>query len=213
MTAAQIAQQIRPLLLRFPGFRAFVSLPPSIQIGGRQSNSSYNLTVQSADTNDLYDWAARLEAAIAPLPEVQDVSDDLQMKSPRVNLVINRDTAAALGLSASDIEDRAVRRLRAAVVVDDLRVGGAVQSAARARPALPGARRLAREDRVQDVERQARAARVGADAAGDGRTADRESRRPAAGGVDFVRAAARRVARRGRRSHPPARPRACCRRR
>ena len=39
-----------------------------------------------------------------PLPEVQDVSDDLQMKSPRVNLVINRDQAAALGLSASDIE-------------------------------------------------------------------------------------------------------------
>jgi HAE1 family hydrophobic/amphiphilic exporter-1 len=104
VTAAQIAQQIRPLLLRFPGFRAYVSLPPSIQIGGRQSNSSYNLTVQSADTNDLYDWAAKLEAAIAPMPEVQDVSDDLQMKSPRVNLVINRDTAAALGLNANDIE-------------------------------------------------------------------------------------------------------------
>ena len=104
VTAAQIAQQLRPQLLRFPGFRAFVSLPPAIQIGGRQGNSSYTLTVQSADTKDLYDWAAKLEAAIVPLPEVQDVSDDLQMKSPRVNLVINRDEAAALGLSASDIE-------------------------------------------------------------------------------------------------------------
>ena len=104
LTAAQIAQQIRPQLLRFPGFRAFVSLPPAIQIGGRQGNSSYTLTVQSADTKNLYDWAAKLEAAITPLPEVQDVSDDLQMKSPRVNLVINRDEAAALGLSASDIE-------------------------------------------------------------------------------------------------------------
>jgi HAE1 family hydrophobic/amphiphilic exporter-1 len=104
LTAAQVAQQLRPQLLRFPGFRAFVSLPPAIQIGGRQGNSSYTLTVQSADTKNLYDWAAKLEAAIVPLPEVQDVSDDLQMKSPRVNLVINRDEAAALGLSASDIE-------------------------------------------------------------------------------------------------------------
>src|SRR5471030_2938947 len=104
LTAAQIAQQMRPQLLRFPAFRAFVSLPPAIQIGGRQSNSAYNLTVQSADTKDLYDWAAKLEAAIVPLPEVQDVSDDLQMKSPRVNLVINRDEAAALGLNATDIE-------------------------------------------------------------------------------------------------------------
>ncbi len=104
LSAGEIAQQIRPQLLRFPGFRAFVSLPPAIQIGGRMGNSAYTLTVQSADTAALYDWAPRLEAAIAQLPEVQDVSDDMQMKSPRVNLVIKRDTAAQLGLSASDIE-------------------------------------------------------------------------------------------------------------
>ncbi|HEV3057855.1 MAG TPA: efflux RND transporter permease subunit [Vicinamibacterales bacterium] len=104
ISASDIAQQIRPQLLRFPGFRAFVSLPPAIQIGGRGGNSSYTLTVQSADTDALYDWAPKLEAAITQLPEVQDVSDDMQMKSPRVNLVIDRDTAAELGLSASDIE-------------------------------------------------------------------------------------------------------------
>jgi HAE1 family hydrophobic/amphiphilic exporter-1 len=104
IAAADIAQQIRPGLLRFPGFRAFVSLPPAIQIGGRMGNSSYNLTVQSADTSILYDWAKQLEAAVAALPEVQDVSDDMQMKSPRVNLVLDRDMAAQLGLSASDIE-------------------------------------------------------------------------------------------------------------
>jgi len=104
ISASEIAQQIRPQLLRFPGFRAFVSLPPAIQIGGRMGNSAYTLTVQSADTAALYDWAPKLESAIAQLPEVQDVSDDMQMKSPRVNLVINRDTAAQLGLSASDIE-------------------------------------------------------------------------------------------------------------
>jgi HAE1 family hydrophobic/amphiphilic exporter-1 len=104
LSAAQVAQQIRPELLRFPGFRAFVSLPPALQIGGRMSNSSYTLTVQSANTDELYDWAERLEAAVTTLPDVQDVSDDLQMKSPRVNLVIDRDTSARVGLNASDIE-------------------------------------------------------------------------------------------------------------
>src|SRR2546428_5916776 len=34
VTAQQIAQQMRPLLLRFPGFRGFVGLPPSLQVGG-----------------------------------------------------------------------------------------------------------------------------------------------------------------------------------
>jgi HAE1 family hydrophobic/amphiphilic exporter-1 len=104
LTAAQVAQQLRPQLLGFPGFRAFVSLPPALQIGGRMGNSAYNLTVQSPDTAQLYGWAARLEQAIAPLPEVQDVSDDMQMRSPRVNLVIDRDKAAAAGLNASQIE-------------------------------------------------------------------------------------------------------------
>jgi HAE1 family hydrophobic/amphiphilic exporter-1 len=104
ISASAIAQQIRPQLLRFPGFRAFVSLPPALQIGGRMGNSAYNLTVQSADTSELYDWAKRLETEITALPEVQDVSDDMQMKSPRVNLVIDRDAAATLNLNASDIE-------------------------------------------------------------------------------------------------------------
>jgi HAE1 family hydrophobic/amphiphilic exporter-1 len=104
VSAADIAQQIRPQLLRFPGFRAFVSLPPAIQIGGRMGNSAYSLTVQSVDTSSLYGWAQKLEAEIATLPEVQDVSDDMQTKSPRVNLVIDRDRAAALGLNATEIE-------------------------------------------------------------------------------------------------------------
>jgi hydrophobic/amphiphilic exporter-1 (mainly G- bacteria), HAE1 family len=104
LTAAQVGQQLRPQLSRFPGFQAFVSLPPAIQIGGRQANSSYTLTVESADTANLYGWAGKLETEIAKLPELQDVSDDMEMKSPRVDLVVNRDEAAAVGLTVSDIE-------------------------------------------------------------------------------------------------------------
>jgi len=59
--------------------------------------------VQSADTSLLYDWAHRLESEVARLPELQDVSDDMEMRSPRVNLVIDRDKAAAVGLNAADI--------------------------------------------------------------------------------------------------------------
>ena len=54
VSAQQIAQELRPQLLRFPGFRAFVQLPSSLQIGGRVGSSSYNVTVQSANTEELY---------------------------------------------------------------------------------------------------------------------------------------------------------------
>ena len=97
-TAQEIVAQTRPLLARFPGFRTFVTLPPALQIGGRQGDSSYSVTLRSPDTTQLYDWAGRFQQAIAQLPLVQDVSSDLEIKSPRARLVIDRDKAAAMAL-------------------------------------------------------------------------------------------------------------------
>ncbi|HMB80630.1 MAG TPA: efflux RND transporter permease subunit, partial [Vicinamibacterales bacterium] len=104
LTAAQMLRDLRPRIASVPGFQAFLNLPPAISIGGRQTNSTYQLIVQSLDTNELYAWGARLEQEIAHLPEVVDVNSDIEMKSPRVDLTINRDRAAALGLNAGDIE-------------------------------------------------------------------------------------------------------------
>jgi HAE1 family hydrophobic/amphiphilic exporter-1 len=79
-------------------------LPPAINIGGRTSNSAYQLIVQSPDTDALYTWAGRLAHEVARLREVVDVNSDIEIKSPRINLAINRDKAAALQLSANEIE-------------------------------------------------------------------------------------------------------------
>src|SRR3989475_11398092 len=106
VTAQQIAQQMRPLLLRFPGFRGFVGLPPSLQIGGRMGNQNFSVMMQSMNTDDLYKWAPVLQQAIeSEVSEVQDVSNDLEMKSPRVNLVIDRDKAAVVGLNATTVQN------------------------------------------------------------------------------------------------------------
>ncbi len=105
-SAQQIAQQLRPQLLRFPNYRAFVNIPPSLQIGGRVGNSNYSVTVQSADTDQLYLWAERLSAAMdEQVREIQDVSNDLEIRSPKVNLIIDRDKAATVGLNATQIEN------------------------------------------------------------------------------------------------------------
>ena len=104
LSAQVIAQQMREQIIHFPKFEAYISLPPSLHIGGHGGNSSYNLTVQGIDTDALYPAARTLEAAIKTLPQVQDVSDDLEMRSPRVDLVIDRDKAAAVGLNATDIK-------------------------------------------------------------------------------------------------------------
>jgi HAE1 family hydrophobic/amphiphilic exporter-1 len=106
MTAQQIAVQIRPQLLRFPGFRGFVGLPPSLQIGGRMGNQNFSIMMQSMNTDELYEWAPKLQAALeAQVPDVQDLSTDMEMKSPRINLVIDRDKAAATGLNATTVQN------------------------------------------------------------------------------------------------------------
>jgi HAE1 family hydrophobic/amphiphilic exporter-1 len=105
-TAAQIAQQIRNDTSRFAGFRSFVTLPPSIQIGGRMGNQNYSMMMQSLNHDELYEWGPKVEQAItAEVSEVQDVSTDMEMKSPRVDLSIDRDMAAAVGLNATQIEN------------------------------------------------------------------------------------------------------------
>jgi hydrophobic/amphiphilic exporter-1 (mainly G- bacteria), HAE1 family len=104
-SAQQISQEIRRQLVAFPGFQAFVNLPPALQIGGRVGDSTYSVTVQSANTDDLYKYAARLSTAMTHIGEIQDVSSDLQLKNPAVALTIDRDKAATLGLNATELEN------------------------------------------------------------------------------------------------------------
>jgi hydrophobic/amphiphilic exporter-1 (mainly G- bacteria), HAE1 family len=105
-TIADIVEQIRPRISRFPGFRATMRIPPTINIGGRGSSSSYELTVQSTDTEALARESQRLQAAVErETAYVRDVNTDLQIKSPRVNLIVDRDRAASLGLDANSIQN------------------------------------------------------------------------------------------------------------
>jgi HAE1 family hydrophobic/amphiphilic exporter-1 len=104
-SAQQISRELRSRLLSFPNFNVFVNLPSSLNIGARMNSSSYNITVRSADTDTLYTEAGRLSAAMQAIPEIQDVSNDLEIKSPKVSLVIDRDKAAAVGLNATQIEN------------------------------------------------------------------------------------------------------------
>jgi HAE1 family hydrophobic/amphiphilic exporter-1 len=104
-SAQQIAQELRRQLGSSPNYQAFVNIPAALQIGGRVGDSTYSVTVQSANTDELYTSARQLSSAMEHIREIQDVSSDLQLKSPRVLLALDRDKAATLGLNASEIEN------------------------------------------------------------------------------------------------------------
>jgi HAE1 family hydrophobic/amphiphilic exporter-1 len=101
----QIIQELRPQLARITGMRVFLQNPPPIRIGGNLTKSQYQYTLQGADTTELYRYAPILEEKMRGLPGFQDVTSDLQLKNPQVRVGIERDRAAALGITPQRIED------------------------------------------------------------------------------------------------------------
>jgi hydrophobic/amphiphilic exporter-1 (mainly G- bacteria), HAE1 family len=104
LSATEIAQRLRPELMRIPGVRGLVNVPQSIRVGGHSSRTAYDFTLQGPDTQELYRESQKFERLIAQLPEVQDVNSDLQIKMPRVRIVVDRDKAAALQLNVAQIQ-------------------------------------------------------------------------------------------------------------
>jgi HAE1 family hydrophobic/amphiphilic exporter-1 len=100
----QVIEELRPKVSGFPGIRVYMNAPPEIRVGGHVTKSQYQFTLQSGDTAELYRQAQRLERQMARLPGLQDVTTDLQIKNPRVNINIDRDKAAALQLNVAQIE-------------------------------------------------------------------------------------------------------------
>src|ERR1700730_14825305 len=100
-----IMEDLRPKLSGFPGMRVYLQNPPTIRIGGQVTKSLYQFSMQSPDKNELYVGAEHLQKEIEKLPEVQDVTSDLAILSPQVNVTINRDKAAALQVNADAIEN------------------------------------------------------------------------------------------------------------
>jgi HAE1 family hydrophobic/amphiphilic exporter-1 len=104
LSADEIVNELRPKLAGIPGMNVFMQVPPAIQIGGRSSKSLYQFTLQSPDIATLDSAAKQMEAKMRQLPQIQDVTSDLQITNPQVNVAIDRERAGSLGVTAEQIE-------------------------------------------------------------------------------------------------------------
>jgi HAE1 family hydrophobic/amphiphilic exporter-1 len=105
LNADQIIQRLRPKVMQVPGIMMFLQNPPPIRLEAQVSKAQYQYTMQSPDTAELYAHAAELETKLRQVPLLLDVTSDLQLKNPQVQIDIDRDKASALGITAEQVEN------------------------------------------------------------------------------------------------------------
>jgi hydrophobe/amphiphile efflux-1 (HAE1) family protein len=103
-SADEIIARLRPKLAKVQGVQLFLQSVQDVRIGGRQSRTQYQYTLESAEIADLELWVPRITAALRKLPQLKDVTSDLQTGGLQLNLEIDRDTAARYGITVAQID-------------------------------------------------------------------------------------------------------------
>jgi multidrug efflux pump len=105
VSADQVIARLRPKLASVPGASLYLQAVQDIRVGGRQSNALYQFTLQGDNLQELNQWAPRMLAKLRTLPYLTDVSSDQQNGGLEAAVVIDRDTAARLGITPQQIDD------------------------------------------------------------------------------------------------------------
>ena len=103
-SADAIVARLRPKLSKVAGANLFLQPIQDFRVGGRQSNSAYQFTLQADDLTELRTWTPRLQQALQDVKEVADVNSDQQERGLQMSLVIDRPTASRLGVTTRAID-------------------------------------------------------------------------------------------------------------
>jgi multidrug efflux pump len=103
-TSDQVIARLRRKTAGMPGANLFLQNAQDVRIGGRQGNAQYQYTLQAPDFDALAVWGPRLLERLSRVPEIADVSSDQQNSGLSSNVVIDRDTASRLGLTAQSVD-------------------------------------------------------------------------------------------------------------
>jgi multidrug efflux pump len=104
-TADQVIARLRPKLSHEPGTNLFLQAVQDLRVGGRGGNAQYQYTLQGDNTQDLLAWAPRVQQKLRTLKQLVDVNSDQQNKGLQASLVIDRATAARLGITPAMIDN------------------------------------------------------------------------------------------------------------
>jgi len=105
ISADGVIARLRREMAVVPGATLFLQAVQDIRAGGRASNAQYQYTLQAPTLEELNEWSPKIAAALQGERTLADVNSDQQNKGLESNLVIDRDAAARLGITVSQIDN------------------------------------------------------------------------------------------------------------
>jgi multidrug efflux pump subunit AcrB len=105
MSADQVIAELRPKLAKVDGISLFLQSVQDVRMGGRSSRTQYQYTLQDANLDELTTWAPKVVARLQKQPELRDVATDQQTAGLQLNVTVDRDTAARMGIQSQIIDD------------------------------------------------------------------------------------------------------------
>src|SRR5262249_5435552 len=105
VSADAVIGRLRRQLAVVPGATLFLQAVPDIRAGGRPSGAQYQYTLQGASLEELNEWTPKITTALQREPKLVDVNNDQQNKGVETNVIIDRDAAARLGITVSQIDN------------------------------------------------------------------------------------------------------------
>jgi HAE1 family hydrophobic/amphiphilic exporter-1 len=104
LNADQVASELRGKLQGIPGTSVTINNPPTIRVGARGSRSTYQYTLQGVDLAQVQAGAKLLMQALKGDPTIVGVNSDQDEVAPSVAVTMDREKAAALGITPDQIQ-------------------------------------------------------------------------------------------------------------
>jgi hydrophobe/amphiphile efflux-1 (HAE1) family protein len=104
-SADQVIARLRPKLARITGINLMLQAVQDVRMGGRSGRSQYQYTLQDANLEELKHWAPRVLESYRALAELKDVNTDQQTRGLLMNVTIDRDAAARLGITTQAVDE------------------------------------------------------------------------------------------------------------
>ena len=104
ISADKVIERLRPKTAKVEGIEMYLQAVQDLRAGGRSGRSQYLYALRAPEAKDLYEWTPKLVERLKKMPQLVDVSSDLETGALQLNVVVNRDAASRLGLRPATVD-------------------------------------------------------------------------------------------------------------